>query len=176
MDGNDRFVSARILWVRRWSPRLLSFRIEREPGFRFVPGQFARLGCVSPDEVPVWRAYSMASASWVLPFWTEMPMFTFSARSLALLRRCSAWAASCAGVVPRAAVPFMGRVRMLPLPGAGWCQSKNNSGETDSSASCPMSKNMLKPPGCACCSAANKAWRSMVWGLVPWYVWVRLSW
>ena len=23
----------------------------------------------------------MASASWVLPFWTEMPMFTFSARS-----------------------------------------------------------------------------------------------
>ena len=37
MDGNDRFVSARILWVRRWSPRLLSFRIEREPGFRFVP-------------------------------------------------------------------------------------------------------------------------------------------
>ena len=64
MDGNDRFVSARILWVRRWSPRLLSFRIEREPGFRFVPGQFARLGCVSPDGVPVWRAYSMASANW----------------------------------------------------------------------------------------------------------------
>ena len=107
---------------------------------------------------------------------SKSTIITFSARSLALLRRCSAWAASCAGVVPRAAVPFMGRVRMLPLPWAGWCQSKNNSGETDSSASCPMSKKMLKPPGCACCSAANKAWRSMGWGLVPWYVWVRLSW
>ena len=26
----------------------------------------------------------MASVSWVLPFWTEMPMFTFSARSSSL--------------------------------------------------------------------------------------------
>jgi ferredoxin--NADP+ reductase len=64
MDHEDRFVPARILWMRRWSPRLLSFRLEREPGFRFVPGQFARLGLKTPDGVPVWRAYSMASASW----------------------------------------------------------------------------------------------------------------
>jgi ferredoxin--NADP+ reductase len=56
--------SARILWVRRWSPRLLSFRIEREAGFRFVPGQFARLGLLKENGVPVWRAYSMASATW----------------------------------------------------------------------------------------------------------------
>ena len=64
MDGEDKFVPARILWMRRWSPRLLSFRLERAPGFRFVPGQFARLGLKTPDGVPVWRAYSMASASW----------------------------------------------------------------------------------------------------------------
>ena len=61
MDGEDKFVPARILWMRRWSPRLLSFRLERAPGFRFVPGQFARLGLKTPDGVPVWRAYSMAS-------------------------------------------------------------------------------------------------------------------
>jgi ferredoxin-NADP reductase len=64
MDGCRKTASARILWVRRWSPRLLSFRIEREAGFRFVPGQFARLGLLKADGVPVWRAYSMASATW----------------------------------------------------------------------------------------------------------------
>ena len=56
MDAEDKIVSARILWLRRWSPRLLSFRIAREAGFRFVPGQFARLGRVNADGVPVWRA------------------------------------------------------------------------------------------------------------------------
>ena len=73
MDAEDKIVSARILWLRRWSPRLLSFRIEREPGFRFVPGQFARLGCVSPEGVPVWRAYSMASATADTSISTPMP-------------------------------------------------------------------------------------------------------
>lgn len=56
--------SARILWMHRWSPRLLSFRISREAGFRFVPGQFARLGLLKENGTPVWRAYSMASATW----------------------------------------------------------------------------------------------------------------
>ena len=65
MDApNDKFHPARILWLRRWSPRLLSFRLSREPGFRFVPGQFARLGLHQTNGVPVWRAYSMASATW----------------------------------------------------------------------------------------------------------------
>ncbi len=56
--------TAPILWMHRWSPRLLSFRLAREPGFRFVPGQFARLGLTQTSGVPVWRAYSMASATW----------------------------------------------------------------------------------------------------------------
>ena len=65
MDApNDKFYPARILWLHRWSPRLLSFRIAREPGFRFVPGQFARLGLHQANGAPVWRAYSMASATW----------------------------------------------------------------------------------------------------------------
>ena len=33
----DKWTTARILWMHRWSPRLLSFRLSREPGFRFVP-------------------------------------------------------------------------------------------------------------------------------------------
>jgi ferredoxin/flavodoxin---NADP+ reductase len=64
MDMADKQHPARILWMQRWSPRLLSFRLAREPGFRFVPGQFARLGLIQANGVPVWRAYSMASASW----------------------------------------------------------------------------------------------------------------
>ena len=65
MDApNDKYLPARILWLHRWSSRLLSFRLSREPGFRFVPGQFARLGLRQANGVPVWRAYSMASATW----------------------------------------------------------------------------------------------------------------
>ena len=37
MDAEDKIVSARILWLRRWSPRLLSFRIARETGFCHGP-------------------------------------------------------------------------------------------------------------------------------------------
>ncbi len=53
----------------------------------------------------------------------------FSARSLALVRRCSAAAASVAASGPRGAVPFMGRVVMCSPS-----QSKNSSGETLSTA------------------------------------------
>ncbi len=63
-DTAEKRRTARILWMHRWSPRLLSFRIARDPGFRFVPGQFARLGLINANGAPVWRAYSMASATW----------------------------------------------------------------------------------------------------------------
>lgn len=55
---------APLTWLHRWSPRLLSFRIPREAGFRFTPGQFARLGLIKENGAPVWRAYSMVSAPW----------------------------------------------------------------------------------------------------------------
>lgn len=64
VNVNTRSTVARILWMHRWSPRLLSFRLSREPGFRFVPGQFARLGLLKENGAPVWRAYSMTSATW----------------------------------------------------------------------------------------------------------------
>ena len=63
-------------------------------------------------------------------------IITFSARSLGAVRRCSACCASCSGVAPRGAVPFMGRASRVPPSGAS-CQSKNSSGDTDSTCSSP---------------------------------------
>jgi ferredoxin--NADP+ reductase len=57
----DRYTTERITAIRRWTPHLFSFRTTRDAGFRFVPGQFVRLG-VAKDEGVVWRAYSMVSA------------------------------------------------------------------------------------------------------------------
>ena len=63
-DSNEKFTRERILWTHTWSPRLVSFKISRARGFRFTPGQFARLGVVKPGGGMVWRAYSMVSATW----------------------------------------------------------------------------------------------------------------
>ena len=64
---------------------------------------------------------------------------TFSARSLGLARNCCSRAASSCAVAPRAAVPFIGLVRMVPTPSAPARQSKNSSGETDKACQSPMS-------------------------------------
>lgn len=62
----DKYTRETITWVHTWVPgKLFSFRCTRDRGFRFEPGQFARLG-VQPagsDEI-VWRAYSMVSTSY----------------------------------------------------------------------------------------------------------------
>lgn len=74
--SDDRYTTETITWIRAWTPHLFSFRTTRPPGFRFVAGQFARLGLYRDDAPPwagddperqgpryVWRAYSMVSAS-----------------------------------------------------------------------------------------------------------------
>ncbi|MFC5476316.1 ferredoxin--NADP reductase [Paraherbaspirillum soli] len=48
--------------VHYWTEQLLSFRSTRPAGYRFTPGQFARLGVVAGGET-LWRAYSLASAA-----------------------------------------------------------------------------------------------------------------
>jgi len=58
----DRYTVQRILEIRRWMPHLFSFRTTRDPAFRFVPGQFARLGVRKEDGALAWRAYSIVSA------------------------------------------------------------------------------------------------------------------
>jgi ferredoxin/flavodoxin---NADP+ reductase len=68
---SEKFTAERIVRIHPWAPNLFSFRISRPAGFRFVPGQFARLGVAKPDpdnpknpsgERIVWRAYSVVSA------------------------------------------------------------------------------------------------------------------
>lgn len=63
-----KWTEERILSIKRWAPQLFSLRTTRYSGFRFVPGQFARLGLplngADAHGEAVWRAYSMASASY----------------------------------------------------------------------------------------------------------------
>lgn len=54
----------RITTMRRWTDKLISFRTTRQRGFRFKPGQFARLGVATESGGIVWRAYSMVSADY----------------------------------------------------------------------------------------------------------------
>jgi ferredoxin--NADP+ reductase len=56
-------VAHKTVWA---SEKLFSLTVTRPPGFKFVPGQFARLGLAldpaAPETPNEWRAYSMVSA------------------------------------------------------------------------------------------------------------------
>ncbi len=62
--AEEKFTRQTILSLTRWSDKLLSFRLSRPESWRFVPGQFARLGLPLENGGMVWRAYSMCSANW----------------------------------------------------------------------------------------------------------------
>jgi len=64
MSTADKYTTETITHVRPWTDSLFSFRTTRDRGYRFMPGQFARLG-VKDEETGgiVWRAYSIASAA-----------------------------------------------------------------------------------------------------------------
>jgi len=64
MSIADKYTVETITDVRPWTDNLFSFRTTRDRGYRFVPGQFARLGVKDEDTGSiVWRAYSIASAA-----------------------------------------------------------------------------------------------------------------
>jgi len=64
MSSNDKYTTETITHVRPWTDSLFSFSTTRDRGYRFVPGQFARLGVKDEDTGSiVWRAYSIASAA-----------------------------------------------------------------------------------------------------------------
>ena len=65
MQPTDKFTIETITDVRTWTDSLFSFRTTRDRGYRFVPGQFARIGVqdAEPGEM-IWRAYSIASANY----------------------------------------------------------------------------------------------------------------
>jgi len=58
-----RFTTERVLSVRHWTPKLLSFCTSRSPGFRFKPGHYTRLGLGEGEEGRVWRPFSVVSAA-----------------------------------------------------------------------------------------------------------------
>ena len=51
-----------VLWSRWWTPGLVSFRVTRDPAFRFTPGHYARLGIADRAGQTVHRPLSIASA------------------------------------------------------------------------------------------------------------------
>lgn len=57
-----RITEEPVVWLHRWNPSLLSFRLRRDPDYRFVPGQFARIGLARENAETLWRAYSIVSA------------------------------------------------------------------------------------------------------------------
>ena len=57
-----RITEEPVVWVHRWNPALMSFRLRRDPGYDFAPGQFARIGLVKENGESIWRAYSIVSA------------------------------------------------------------------------------------------------------------------
>ncbi len=54
--------SETVLSVRHWTDTLFSFTATRDPGFRFINGQFTMIG-LHVDGRPLLRAYSMCSAN-----------------------------------------------------------------------------------------------------------------
>lgn len=65
MDAEDsRLSEVTITGVFDWSARQRTLRLTRPRAFRFVPGQFARVGVQRADGGRVSRALSMCSAPW----------------------------------------------------------------------------------------------------------------
>jgi ferredoxin--NADP+ reductase len=62
MSLSDKYTAETITGLKPWTDSLFSFRTTRDRGYRFVPGQFARLGVRGEDGEAVWRAYSIASS------------------------------------------------------------------------------------------------------------------
>jgi len=57
-----KFTEQPVVWVHRWNAALMSFRLRRDPAYRFSPGQFARIGIRTGNGEIIWRAYSIVSA------------------------------------------------------------------------------------------------------------------
>lgn len=57
------FNKEQVLSVRHWTDTLFSFTTTRDPGFRFLNGQFTMMG-LEVEGRPLLRAYSMASANY----------------------------------------------------------------------------------------------------------------
>ncbi len=65
MAKEDKYTIEEITYIKQWTDHLFSFRITRNEAFKFIPGQFARLGVNGSEEGKmVWRPYSIVSADY----------------------------------------------------------------------------------------------------------------
>ena len=62
MKTSDKYTIETITEIQTWAANLFSFKTTRNPSYRFIAGQFARLGVEGDDGELVWRAYSICSA------------------------------------------------------------------------------------------------------------------
>lgn len=64
MSKENKYTVEKITHLKQWTDHLFSFRITRNEAFKFIPGQFARLGLKKEDGTFVWRPYSIVSADY----------------------------------------------------------------------------------------------------------------
>ncbi len=63
LKAGGAFYVERVTWVRHWTPSLFSIGATRDPGLRFLAGQFVMLG-IEVAGKPLLRAYSIVSPPW----------------------------------------------------------------------------------------------------------------
>ena len=59
----SNFNEETVTYVHHWTDTLFTFKTTRDPGFRFINGQFAMIG-LEVEGKPLLRAYSMVSANY----------------------------------------------------------------------------------------------------------------
>lgn len=64
MAKEGKYTVQKVTYIKQWTDHLFSFKITRDESFKFIPGQFARLGVKKEDETIVWRPYSIVSADY----------------------------------------------------------------------------------------------------------------
>ena len=64
MSKENKYTTEQITYTKQWTDNLLSFKVSRNEAYKFIPGQFARLGLKKADDSIVWRPYSIVSADY----------------------------------------------------------------------------------------------------------------
>lgn len=63
-EKKEKYTIEKITFIKKWTDHLFSFRTTRNENFKFIPGQFARLGIEDKEKKIIWRPYSIVSADY----------------------------------------------------------------------------------------------------------------
>lgn len=64
MNKTEKYTTEKITYIHKWTDHLFSFKITRNENYKFIPGQFARLGIKKDEDNIIWRPYSIVSADY----------------------------------------------------------------------------------------------------------------